>query len=106
LLATAALLAGGYLLGRLTAPRGPEAAGADLAVRRQALRAVAEAYQPSCDELSRHGLSRVLEQGDTYLLLQNTEDRFQVIGLDLEPGRPPVTYSWSAGRAYALEACR
>ena len=102
----AAALVFGYVLGRLAAAPGADRDDAAVRARRAALREVAEAYEPSCAELEKLGLTTVLERGETNLLLFVTADRFEVVGLDLRPGKPMVSYTWGAGRAYALESCR
>jgi len=64
-----------------------------------------ERYEPTCGQLWQEGLSPVVSVGDDRILVQTTTDYFYVIGINLAPGKSPLTTWWGAGRANALQNC-
>lgn len=65
-----------------------------------------ERYLPSCDELRQEGLPRIVPKGDDYFLVLPRKDDVYVMGIGLEPGKPPVSYWWGADLSNELNRCK
>ncbi len=75
--------------------------------RREELHLRTESYLPDCAELTRKGVPQMVKKGDDYYWVHTTDDYCYVMGLNIEPGQPPITTWWGAGLEYERQrACK
>jgi len=62
--------------------------------REASFRIIVESYTPSCSELEKEGVFKLLSQGSTKLYLEVTSEDYKVVGIKEEPGHLPL-YWWA-----------
>lgn len=62
-------------------------------------------YTPTCSQLQQEGFSPVVTTGEDRIMVHTAGDYFYVIGINIAPGKAPLTSWWGAGRTHALQNC-
>lgn len=65
-----------------------------------------EAYQPSCSELMNREKPSLVKNGNDCFFVHATEHYFYVVGINIDPGRPPAIHWWGADTSFALKNCK
>ena len=89
----------GWTVGKLSNYRS----GVKLTQRAERLQAIVEGYKPTCTQLKSEGVHGPITIKDNIFLVEVEKNYFHVYGINAEPGLPPVSWWWGAGREAAIE---
>ena len=105
-IATIAIFSLGIFIGYYVSSFHSYKDNSEYSKRRDDLLVRTEAYQPTCNELNKIGVSEVIKKGNDNFVVHVSNDYFVVFGFNAESGKAPVAAWWGADRAETLkQAC-
>lgn len=89
----------GWLTGKLSNYR----IDIEMTKRERELQVIVEGYSPTCTQLKSEGVHGPIKMDKNIILVEVEKDYFHVYGINADPGLPPVSWWWGAGREAAIE---